>query len=166
VLELGELFASATKRSRGASLYLLGEQLKKSTASITLAAVAGMTILSASPAVAAPFQNCEQARAAGQVNILIGSPFYNPDSDRDNDGIACEEGDPASIPAAGDPAPAPAPGTVTQAPQVVQAPVGGAATGVTQDTTDNTAALALGAGFVLAAVAGGTFIVRRRGAQA
>ncbi|WP_219816084.1 excalibur calcium-binding domain-containing protein [Arthrobacter sp. B1805] len=141
--------------------------MKKSIASITLAAVAGMTMLSASPAMAAPFQNCEQARAAGQVNIPATSPFYNPSSDRDNDGIACEEGDPASVPAAGSPAPAPAPapGVVTQAPQVVQAPVGGVATGVAQDT-DNTAALALGTGFVLAAVAGGTFVVRRRGTQA
>jgi hypothetical protein len=150
--------------------------LKKSTASITLAAVAGMTVLSASPAMAAPFQNCEQARAAGQVNILLGSPFYNPNSDRDKDGIACEEGDPASLPTVGDvtatptPAPTEAPvvpvAPVTQVPQVAQVPVGGASTGVAQDTTDNTAALALGAGFVLAAVAGGTFVVRRRGVQA
>lgn len=88
--------------------------------------------------------------------------------------MACEDGNlaynPNLIPAVGTPAPAPvpapAPGVVTQTPQVAQMPVGGAATGVAQDTTDNTGALALGAGFVLAAVAGGTFAVRRRGAQA
>ena len=159
------LFASATTRC-GHLASSQGEQLKKSTASLTLAAVAGLTVLSATPAVAAPFQNCEQARAAGQVNIPIGSPFYNPSSDRDNDGIACEEGDPASVPVAIDPAPTTTVAPVTQGPQVAQMPVGGASTGVAQDTTDNTAALALGAGFVLAAVAGGAFVVRRRTVQA
>lgn len=140
--------------------------MKKSTASITLAAVAGLTLLSATPAVAAPFQNCEQARAAGQVNIPFGSPLYNPNSDRDNDGVACEEGDPASVSTVVPVTPVAPVAPVTQVPQVAQMPVGGAATGVAQDTTDNTGALALGAGFVLAAVAGGTFVVRRRGAQA
>ena len=42
-------------------------------------------------------------------------------------------------------------------------PVGGADTGVAQDTTgSDAAALALGGGLVLAAVAGGTYVVRRR----
>lgn len=131
-------------------------------------------MLSATPAVASPFQNCAQARAAGVVNIPVGSPAYSLDLDGNGDGLACEDGNlaynPNLIPAVGTPAPAPvpapAPGVVTQTPQVAQMPVGGAATGVAQDTTDNTGALALGAGFVLAAVAGGTFAVRRRGAQA
>jgi hypothetical protein len=141
--------------------------LKKSTASITLAAVAGMTLLSASPAMAAPFQNCEQARAAGVYNIPATSPLYSLDSDQDKDGVACENGDYGvyqDVTTTPEPTVAPV-APVTQVPQVAQVPVGGASTGVAQDTTDNTAALALGAGFVLAA-AGGTFVVRRRGAQA
>ena len=148
-----------------------GEPMKKSTASITLAAVAGLTALTASPAMAAPFQNCGQAEAAGVFNIPVGNPAYSPDLDSDSDGVACENGNVAFRPdlvPAGDvtvtptpaPAPAPAPG------QVAKMPVGGAATGVAQDTSDNTAVMALGAGFVLAAVAGGAFVVRRRSVQA
>ncbi|MHA7181599.1 excalibur calcium-binding domain-containing protein [Arthrobacter sp. MDB2-24] len=142
--------------------------MKKSTASITLAAVAGMTVLSASPAMAAPFQNCAQARAAGVYNIPATSPLYSLDSDEDKDGIACENGNYGiyqDVPTTPEPTVVPV-APVTQVPQVAQVPVGGASTGVAQDTTDNTAALALGAGFVLAAVAGGTFVVRRRSAQA
>jgi hypothetical protein len=44
-------------------------------------------------------------------------------------------------------------------------PVGGADTGVAQaPANDTTGALALGGGLVLAAAAGGTFLVRRRSA--
>ena len=47
-----------------------------------------------------------------------------------------------------------------------QMPVGGAETGVTQESTNNTSALALGGGLALMAAAGGTYVVRRRTAQA
>jgi hypothetical protein len=149
--------------------------MKKSTASITLAAITGLTLLSATPAMAAPFQNCDQAATFGVYNIPVTSPLYNPGSDSDKDGVACENSDiafdPSGVPV--DPAPTatPAPtvvpvAPVAQTPQVAQMPVGGASTGVAQDTTDNSAAVALGAGAVLVALAGGTFMVRRRTAQA
>lgn len=141
--------------------------MKKITAGLSLVAAVGFTGLAASPAMAAPFQNCEQAALANVYNIQFGSPLYVADQDRDNDGVACENGDYGLYQDVATTTPVPTnTAPVTQAPQVVQAPVGGVATGVAQDTTDNTAALALGAGFVLAAVAGGTFVVRRRGAQA
>ena len=154
--------------------------MKKSTSSITLAAVAGLTLLSASPALAAPFvfENCTQAEQYGVFNIPAGSPGYGTHLDRDLDGIGCENGsvaynpdlvpvDPAPVPTP-DPTPAPTvvPETPIDAPQVVQMPTGGAETGVAQKPADNTAAAALGAGLVLAAAAGGTFVVRRRFAQA
>ncbi|WP_049829482.1 excalibur calcium-binding domain-containing protein [Arthrobacter sp. RIT-PI-e] len=148
--------------------------MKKSTASITLGAVAGLTLLSASPALAAPivFQNCTQAANAGVYNIPAGFPGYGTHLDRDLDGIGCENGnfaynpdlvpdDSAPVPT---PAPTVAPGTPV-GPQVVQMPMGGAETGIAQKPADNTAALALGAGLVLAATAGGTFVVRRRSAH-
>ncbi|MBG6217026.1 hypothetical protein IWX75_001480 [Arthrobacter sp. CAN_A6] len=135
--------------------------MKKTSATLTLAAVVGFTLLSASPAMAAPFQNCDQAALVGAYNIPIGSPAYNPNSDRDKDGIACENGDFGLYQDVATTTPAP---VVTQAPQVAQMPVGGAATGVAQKPADNTAALALGGGLVLAAVAGGALVVRRRSA--
>jgi hypothetical protein len=47
------------------------------------------------------FDNCTEARAAGQTNITPASPAYRSDLDRDNDGIACEDGDPATGAATG-----------------------------------------------------------------
>ncbi|WP_168796521.1 excalibur calcium-binding domain-containing protein [Arthrobacter echini] len=159
--------------------------MKKSTASLALAAVAGLTVLSTSPAVAAPFQDCTQAELLGVYNIPSTSSAYSTDLDRDGDGIGCENGDvafnPNLVPTDPVPTATPAPtvdpttpvvpmtpvAPVTPvAPQVGQMPVGGAETGIAQDTSDNTAALSLGAGLVLAAAAGGTFVVRRRTAKA
>lgn len=37
-----------------------------------------------------PFASCEQAQAAGMTPLRKGSPGYNPDLDRDGDGLACE----------------------------------------------------------------------------
>lgn len=150
--------------------------MKKSTASITLGAVAGLTLLSASPALAAPivFENCTQAAAAGVYNIPAGSPGYGIHLDRDRDGVGCENGsvayNPDLVPDDNTPVPTPSPSPTVvpetpTGPQVVQMPTGGAETGIAQKPADNSAALALGAGFVLAAVAGGTFVVRRRSAQ-
>jgi len=48
--------------------------------------------------------------------------------------------------------------------QMGDMPAGGADTGVAQETGSNTGALALGGGLVLAAAAGGTFLVRRSNA--
>ncbi|MHA7263518.1 excalibur calcium-binding domain-containing protein [Arthrobacter sp. TMN-37] len=141
--------------------------MKKSTAILAVAAAAGFTALSASPASAAvtlPFANCEAAAAVGVYNIPAGTPGYQPKLDADSDGFGCD--------AAGTPAydagiveriirennqPAP----VTQ-PQVPTMPVGGVGTGVAQEPAgDNTGALVLGGGLVLAVAAGGTYVVRR-----
>jgi hypothetical protein len=136
--------------------------MNKSTAGIALAAAVGLSALSAAPAMAShsPFQNCGEAEALGVFNIPIGSPAYGPHLDSDSDGIGCENGNVAFNPNL-----VPVHDTPTnQVPnnQVRQTPVGGAATGVAQDTPDNTGLLALTGGLVLAAAAGGTFVVRRR----
>ena len=167
--------------------------MKKITAGLTFAAVAGLSALSATPAMAVtlPFSSCSDAAAVGVYNIPAGTPGYAPKLDRDKDGVACDEaGTPAydasivaklvaapvatKAPAA--PAAPKAP-VVTKAPvapvapkaqvapkQIVRVPVGGADTGVTTKSTDNTAAFALGGGLVLAAATAGTFVVRRRNA--
>lgn len=155
--------------------------MKKSTAGLTLAAVIGLSVLSATPASAAPlpFPNCDAAAAVGVYNIPAGTPGYSPQLDRDNDLIACDNAAVAYdanivaslVPVAPQPTPtlettvpmvpvAPQPMTPA-APQQVQMPVGGAATGVTQDSTDNTGVLALG-GVALLVAAGAAVTVRRR----
>lgn len=156
--------------------------MKKTSATIGLVAAVGFTALSALPATAAtalPFENCDAAAAVGVYNIPVGSPGYGPHLNRDNDATGCDAaGTPAydaSIVAAivaennqSTPAPTVAPTTppqdVATPPQVTTVPNGAANTGVTQATGDNTAVLALGGGLVLAAAAGGTFMVRRRNA--
>ncbi|WP_026533842.1 MULTISPECIES: CHRD domain-containing protein [unclassified Arthrobacter] len=55
---------------------------------------------------------------------------------------------------------------VLVASQMGDMPAGGADTGVAQETGSNTGILALGGGLVLAAAAGGTFLVRRSNAKA
>jgi hypothetical protein len=154
--------------------------MKKSTAGLTFAAVVGLSALSATPAMAVtlPFPNCGAAAEVGVYNIPAGTPGYGVHLDRDRDGFGCDAaGTPAynasivaglvaqpAVPAvpAAPAAPAvpavPAAGTK----QIVRVPVGGADTGVTTKSADNTAALALGAGLVLAAATAGTFVVRRR----
>jgi Excalibur calcium-binding domain len=126
--------------------------MRKSTSILAVAAVVGFSALTATPAnaiVGAAYANCTQAAAAGAFNIPVGDPGYGPHLDRDNDGIGCEQG--ASV------------GSVVQAPaqaQVAQMPVGGAPTGVTQETDNGMGFLALGG--LVAAAATGTVIVRRR----
>ena len=36
------------------------------------------------------FRNCEEARAADAAPLLIGEPWYRPQLDGDEDGVACE----------------------------------------------------------------------------
>ena len=145
--------------------------MKKSSIALAAAGVAGMSILSASPALAVglPFNNCSEAAAVGVYNIPAGTPGYQLGLDADRDGFGCD--------AAGTPpydasivarivaentvvtppvAPQPVP------PQVGQMPIGGADTGVAQTPQDdNSGILALGGGLVLAAL-GGVYFVRRR----
>jgi hypothetical protein len=147
--------------------------MKKSTAGLTFAAVVGLSALSATPAMAVtlPFPNCGAAAAVGVYNIPAGTPGYGVHLDRDRDGFGCDAaGTPAynasivaglvAQPAAPAVPAVPAAGSK----QIVRVPVGGADTGVTTKSADNTAALALGAGLVLAAATAGTFVVRRRNA--
>jgi hypothetical protein len=133
--------------------------MKKTTAGLAVAAAAGFVALSATPAAAVslPFQNCTEAASVGVYNIPAGTPGYAPRLDRDNDGFGCD--------AAGTPAyDANIVANLMGTSQVTTMPTGGAATGVEVTTTDNTAALALGGGLVLALAAGGTYVVRRRAA--
>lgn len=137
--------------------------MRRSTATITLGAAAAFTALSAAPAHAFPYATCDEAAAAAVYNIPVSSPAYSAALDVDGDGIACESDVYVYRPEF-------VPGGTTEIrgaePQVGQMPVGGANTGVPQEPADNTAAPALGAGLVLAAVAGGTFVIRRREARA
>lgn len=132
--------------------------MKKTTAGLAVAAAAGFVALSATPAsaVSLPFQNCGEAASVGVYNIPIGTPGYAPRLDRDNDGFGCD--------AAGTPAYDATIVAGLMGNQVTEMPMGGANTGVEVTTTDNTAALALGGGLVLALAAGGTYVVRRRAA--
>src|SRR5688572_16738910 len=133
--------------------------MKKSTSILAVAAVVGLSALTATPANATigAYPNCSAAAAAGASNILRGTPGYGPHLDSDGDGIGCETDTAGSTTA-------PAPGAVVQGPsQVAQLPVGGAATGVTQQPDNGMAFLALG-GLGVAA-AGGAAIVRRRRAN-
>jgi hypothetical protein len=144
--------------------------MKKSTAGLTFAAVVGLSALSATPAMAVtlPFPNCAAAAAVGVYNIPAGTPGYGVHLDRDRDGFGCDAaGTPAydaSIVAGLVAQPAAPAVPAAGSKQIVRVPVGGADTGVTTKSADNTAALALGAGLVLAAATAGTFVVRRRNA--
>lgn len=130
--------------------------MKKTTAGLAVAAAAGFVALSATPASAGhlPFPNCDAAAALGVYNIPAGTPGYALHLDRDRDGFGCD--------AAGTPAYNPA--LLQEHTQVTHVPTGGAETGVEVTGTDNTAALALGGGLVLALAAGGSYVVRRRAA--
>ncbi|CAJ1584399.1 excalibur calcium-binding domain-containing protein [[Mycobacterium] wendilense] len=52
--------------------------------------IAGVAILAAPVAAAAPFKNCTEARSNGYSNIPSSSEYYGPHLDRDGDGIGCE----------------------------------------------------------------------------
>lgn len=127
--------------------------MKKKTSILAVAAVVGLSALTATPANATigAYPNCDAAAAAGVFNIPIGSPGYGPHLDSDNDGIGCEN------------SAAPQASAQNQAPsqaQVARKPVGAAPTGVQQETNDLAGFLALGG--LVAAAATGTVIVRRR----
>lgn len=150
--------------------------MNKRIAGLGLVAAVGFSALAASPAVAAPivFENCTQAANFGVFNIPAGSPGYGTHLDRPVDGVGCESDtvayNPALVPDDGvvTPTPTPVPTTPTtpSGPQVVQMPVGGAETGVAQQTESNAGVFALSGGLILAAAAGGVFAVRRRASHA
>ena len=137
-------------------------------------AAIGFSALSVAPAAAVtlPFPNCDTAEAAGVYNIPASSAAYGTHLDRDGDGFGCDattnpynQGIVDQIVAANTVVSDTVP-PVAENPQMEQMPVGGAETGVTQESTNNTSALALGGGLALMAAAGGTYVVRRRTAQA
>ncbi|WP_043444364.1 excalibur calcium-binding domain-containing protein [Arthrobacter sp. L77] len=149
--------------------------MKKLSTVVAISAVAGASLLSASPALAVglPFNNCTEAANVGVYNIPAGTPGYQPGLDADKDGFGCDaagtpaydagivagivaENTPPVAPPVTPPVAQPVPG------QVAQMPIGGAETGVAQTPKgDDSGALALGGGLVLAAV-GGAYVVRRR----
>ena len=167
--------------------------MKKLSAVVAVSAIAGASLLSASPAFAVglPFDNCTEAASVGVYNIPRGTPGYQPGLDRNDNGFGCDDpGTPPydagivagivaqntppvappvaqpvappvaqPVPPLAQPMPQPVPG------QVAQMPVGGAETGVAQTPQDDSGALALGGGLVLAAL-GGAFVVRRRAGAA
>lgn len=58
---------------------------------LLLTAAFGAVVLGiAPPAQASPYANCSQARSAGDCDIPQSSSKYDPDLDRDGDGVACE----------------------------------------------------------------------------
>lgn len=124
--------------------------MKKSTSILAVAAVVGLSALTATPANATigAYPNCSAAAAVGVYNIAIGTPGYGPHLDSDSDGIGCENANAASNSS-----------SQSQA-QVAQKPVGGAPTGVAQENDSTAGFLALGG--LVAAAAAGTVIVRRR----
>lgn len=134
--------------------------MKKRTAGLALAAVTGLSALSATPAVAmtTPYATCGEAEADGVYNIPAGDPRYAPNLDRDGDGIACEN--PESTPS--DP-PSPEP---TQPPTPTDTgmptPKGGVDAGVATEKGTDLGSVALAGGLMLAAAGAGTFVVRRR----
>ena len=50
----------------------------------------GMALLKPEPRPFRRFPGCNDARAAGYVNITSDEPSYRPEWDGDGDGIACE----------------------------------------------------------------------------
>lgn len=156
--------------------------MKKLSIALATSAVAGVSLLSASPALAVvlPFDNCTEAANVGVFNIPAGTPGYQAGLDRDMDGFGCDAAgtppydagivarivaentppqptvQPTPQPTSTQPMPQPIPG------QMKQMPMGGADTGVAQTPQgDDSGALALGGGLILATL-GGAYLVRRR----
>ncbi len=50
----------------------------------------GVAVAAAPPACAGQYANCTEAREDGVCGIPEGDDNYDPDLDRDDDGIACE----------------------------------------------------------------------------
>lgn len=67
---------------------------RRSRRTLVCVAAAGLLVVVPSPqAAAAPFTNCDQARAAGVGALEVGDPGYSDDLDGDGDGVACELAD-------------------------------------------------------------------------
>lgn len=109
--------------------------------SVLVAGVSALVLLAgAGPATAVPtvptayYANCTEAFAAGVTNIPAGTPGYRPALDGDDDGFACDRGDPANTAGAETVADEESDGTdgtgdVSGGGQVSVIPVGAAPTG-------------------------------------
>ncbi|MCC3266293.1 excalibur calcium-binding domain-containing protein [Arthrobacter gengyunqii] len=135
--------------------------MKKRTAGLALAAVTGLSALTATPAFAmsTPYPNCDAAAADGLYNIPAGDPRYAPNLDRDNDGLACDGpgGTPSKPVPETQPTQPPTP-TDTGMPM----PEGGVDAGVATEKGTDFGSVALAGGFILAAAGAGTYVIRRR----
>lgn len=135
--------------------------MKKRTAGLALAAVTGLSALSATPAfgMTTPYPNCAAAEADGLYNIPAGDPRYAAYLDRDGDGLACDG--PGATPSkpvpTTQPTQPPAP-TSTGMPM----PKGGVDAGVATEKGTDFGSVALAGGLMLAAAGAGTFVIRRR----
>ena len=72
--------------------------MKRTTSAATLVAalLLGPVAVAGTATAETYYPNCKAAFAAGQSNILRGEAGYRAPLDRDDDGVACEAGDPAS----------------------------------------------------------------------
>ena len=147
--------------------------MKKRTAGLALAAVTGLSALSATPALAVtagPYENCTAAAADGVYNIQRGDYRYAEALDNGGvDGIGCEDDSkPLTEIVVAPPMPTPPP---TQEPTTPPMPTdqmsggmprGGVDAGVTPDQGSDLGSVALAGGLVLAAAGAGAYVVRRR----
>ena len=154
--------------------------MKKTAAGFALAAVLGLSVASATPAMAVvgAYENCGAAAADGVYNIPVGAPGYGPHLDRDGDGIGCENSEfayrpapetapvPEAVPV---PETAPVPETPSPvvvtpapAPQIVQVPAGAPDTGVAQEPSNTSLAFLFAAGAALVTAAGASVASRRK----
>lgn len=149
--------------------------MKKTASGIALAAVLGLSVMSATPAMAVvgAYESCGAAAPDGVYNIPVGAPGYGPHLDSDGDGVGCENADIAYVAAPEAPVitideTVGTEGGVTletrvesqpQA-QVVQVPVGAPATGVAQE--EGNTGLLFAAGAALITVVGASAAFRRK----
>ncbi|MFJ2509360.1 MULTISPECIES: excalibur calcium-binding domain-containing protein [Arthrobacter] len=135
--------------------------MKKTAAGAAIAAGIGLSILSASPAMAAvgPFANCQEAADAGYTLMPVGAPGYAPQLDSDNDGIACNGVDiPFTV---GPNLGAHASADYFTRNQISQVPVGAPDTGVPTDGAAIDSSFLLAAGAMVITV-GAAAAARRR----
>ena len=134
--------------------------MKKRTAGLALAAVTGLSALTATPAFAVtsgPYENCTAAAADGVYNIQQGDYRYADHLDNGGvPGLACEDDSKPLTPIVVSP-PTPEP-TETGMPM----PEGGVDAGVATEKGTDFGSVALAGGFILAAAGAGTYVIRRR----
>lgn len=136
--------------------------MKKTASGIALAAVLGLSVLSATPAMAVvgAYESCGAAAADGVYNIPVGAPGYGPHLDSDGDGVGCENADIAYVAAPEAVVDVPVATPVETPAQVIQVPVGAPATGVAQE--EGNTGLLFAAGAALITVVGASAAFRRK----